>query len=96
MQCLPFVPPPLLVLLQKTITYCADALRSDLRWIWGTIMYSEVCVSHSVHRGGWDVTSFLATWYHVLSKGLCSEMWYMVKEGSGEGGSVKGRCSEGG
>ena len=43
--------------------------------VWGKVIFSQVCVSHSVH-GGWgslyDVTSYLAAWSDVPFRGgLC-------------------------
>ena len=42
--------------------------------VWGKVIFSQACVSHSVHRGEgslYDVTSCLTAWSYVPSGGLC-------------------------
>ena len=42
--------------------------------VWGKVIFAQACVCHSVHWGGglYDVTSCLAAWSHVPSRGsLC-------------------------
>ena len=52
--------------------------------VWGKIIFSEACGSHSVHRGSlYDVTSCLAAWFHVPSVGGL-HLWSQV--------SLKGLC----
>ena len=44
--------------------------------VWGKVIFSQVCVNHSVHRGGrgslYDVTSCWAAWSHVPTRGSLS------------------------
>ena len=54
-------------------------------------MFSEVCVSHSVHRGWgslYDVASCLATWSHVPSRGSLSLVPCSFQGGLCHGGSL--------
>ena len=38
---------------------------------WGKVIFSEVCVRNSVYRGSlYDVTSFLAAWSYISSRGV--------------------------
>ena len=40
--------------------------------VWGKVIFSEACVSHSVHRGSlYDVTSCQDDWSHDPSRELC-------------------------
>ena len=59
--------------------------------VWGKVIFSQACVSHSVHEGEgslYDVTFCLAAWSHVHSRGLC--LWPHVPS---RGVSVQRRVS---
>ena len=47
-------------------TYSQDIYRPHTYEVWGKVIFSETCVSHSVDGGGG-----LCAWSHVHSGGLC-------------------------
>ena len=76
-------------------------LLAPVSEVWGKVMFSEACVSHSVRGGSLcDVTPCLAAWSHVPSRGSlslvsCSFHWG-ISLGVPIQGSLCGRVSVGG
>ena len=71
----------------RNASYWNAFLLPHANKIWGKVIFSQACVSHSVHGGGslYDVTSCLAGWSHVPSRGSLSS-----------GGSLSRGCMSGG
>ena len=74
---------------------CCPTLLLPTNQVWGKVIFSQACASHSVHRGSlYDVTSCLAAWFHVPSGGslflVPYSYWGLCQGGLCQGGLCLG------